>query len=154
VHRVSALFSVQDDLDTIQPALHLSYARQDSHGIEETGRHLVDVFALGNGEHELGGFERGFYGAQGRRAANPNDSGHTRKQHEVPQRQNWKSQTLGHFNPLHSVYATRPAESIGRATAETRVCAGTFQWRPPIGHGMSKRVGIEFSDAVSLACFS
>jgi hypothetical protein len=102
VHRRTPMLAVQQQLHATQPALDLADLGDRPRGIKHRGGDGIDVLPLCDGEDEAGvALQRSFDGAQGGRTPRADRRGHSRKQHDLPERKHRERQSVRHrrINP-------------------------------------------------------
>ncbi len=96
LERGGALLALEQELHAAQAALDLPDAGDDAHRVEDVGRRLVGVVALGDGEDEPVALERGLDGAQRARPAGGDRRGQAREDDRPAQREDGERLALSH----------------------------------------------------------
>ena len=129
LERGRALLALEQELDAAQPALDLADPRDDAHRVEDVGRRLVGVVALGDGEDEPVALERRLDRAKRARPARRDRRGEAGEDDRSAQRENRECLACCHLISRRKkieldVLWTRAAHTPFQLTRkESKLCA-------------------------------
>ena len=116
VHGDAAMLTVEQQLHARESPLHLAHLGHRPNGVQQLGRHVLDVVPLGHGENKFVVAREGrFDSAQRAGTSRPDRGGYGREQHHFAKRQDGYGHAFRHMasSLLITRYQARPFRARG-----------------------------------------